>query len=270
MLNITLYRHQDEETAYRDLLQTVAFADEVMYHYKEYTENLRKTDLYGKSLLVTPSQCGDLYRMMERLAPLAGLEELPELFLYEDFYYGINSKGSDKPWIEMSVKTYSDLQEGELIFLIARELCHIRLRHTYTNSMNGELLELLQGNSWITGIETLHETWRAVMYRWSRLSHYSADCFGYAACGSIEAAVSAVRLLVLNSRVLSKQMDLRAFLAQGDRMSEMDEGIHCFAKMDEIMPYAPYRIKQLLALASSERGIAARREANQLLGRAFQ
>ena len=46
-------------------------------------------------------------------------------------------------------------------------------------------------------------------------------------------------------------------MAQSEEIQLLDEDIHVMTKNDERVPYAPFRIKNLLRYASSNRGIEA-------------
>lgn len=252
------YINLNEKQAFIDMNETVAFSDEVMYYYKHYKEKAMIPDLLGKTVRVSERQFPKIYKMVSSICDLLQMI-VPDIYVYEDFYYGVESKGSDQPWIEISVKTILDFSAEELTFLLARELCHIHLGHTYYHTLIDETLETLSRQG-IMGKETVEKTWEAVMCKWSRLSHYSADAFGYAVCGSAPAAIRAIGSLILNSRHLAKELDLLQYMKQAEEINKLDDTVSILAKMDEQVPYGPLRVKNIVQYASSTRGLELRKQ----------
>jgi Zn-dependent protease with chaperone function len=90
------------------------------------------------------------------------------------------------------------MSPGELRFIIGHELGHIRLGHTWLNSLIGGMAGIPSS----LFINTL----LAVVFRgWNRSCEYSADRAGLLACGDIEDAVGAMVKLVAPDRELSPE-----------------------------------------------------------------
>lgn len=255
MVDKELYVHPLEDTAFKDMMDTIAFDEEVMFYYKNYTEKMRKPDLIGKTVKVTEYQFKEIYGIIKRIADFNEMDT-PDTYVYEDFYYGVESKGSDNPWIEISAKTITDLTKKELIFLIARELCDIKLKHTYYYNIINETMQAL-GQSSIIGSDTVKRYWNAIMCKWSRIANYTADCFGYVVCRDLSAAFGSIKKLVLNNCYLADNMNLQQYIKQSEEINLLDDDVSNFTKLDELVPYGPNRIKYLISYASSSRGIQA-------------
>lgn len=258
MIDKELYIHPFEDIAFKDMMNTVAFDEEIMFYYKNYTEKIRKPDLIGKTVKVTNNQFKDIYVIISKIADMNEME-IPDTYIYEDFYYGVESKGADKPWIEISAKTITDLSKPELTFLIAREMCDINLKHTYYFTLINETMQALNHSS-ILGSDTLKRYWNAIMCRWSRIAYYTADCFGYTVCKDLSAAIGAIKKLILNNCYLADNMNLQQYIKQSEEINMLDDDMSNFTKHDELVPYGPVRIKNLIEYASSDKGIKSVKE----------
>ena len=141
------------------------------------------------------------------------------------------------------------------MFVIAREIFQINDGVTKQKNMLEERLKTMRSVA-PTQVEQIS---KLSFYRWYRLANYSADNFGYLMCGSVSAAVNAIMLTVLNSRLLVEQTDLNEFIRQASEINKLDDEVYNYTKADELVPYAPFRIQNLLAFAESDRGIKGRR-----------
>ena len=77
------------------------------------------------------------------------------------------------------------------------------------------------------------------------------DNCAYLMCGSVKAAVDAILKMVLNSVMLAQQVDVKEFIAQASEINGLNDIVSNYAKADEVVPYAPHRIQNLLAYAIS-------------------
>ena len=99
------------------------------------------------------------------------------------------------------------------------------------------------------------KAYKIAFYKWYRFANYTADNYGYLACKSIKDAVYAILKLVLNSITLAEEVDIEEFLEQASEISRLNDKVYNHTKLDEAIPYAPYRIKNLLAYAISDRAM---------------
>lgn len=255
MINKQLYMHPLEEALFNEINNNIPFSKEVVSHYKNFDEKIRKPDLLGKTVQVTKNQFKSVYDIVQKFSEMCEMTA-PLCFVYEDFYYGIESKGMSEPWIEISAKTLTDFGEKELMFLLGKEICNIKLGHTYTYTLIKEFLTAAE-NSNLIGSDTFTKSLKITLYKWCRISNYSSDCFGYLMCKSISESISAIMKIILNSNYLVKNINTREYIKQAEAINELDDKIYNYTKLDEQIPYGPFRIKNIISYASSERGIIA-------------
>ena len=256
MVTKELYFHPSYEEKRQALDEIIPFQDEIIACYTEYEGKLKKPDLYGKTVRVSDRQLPKLFRMVELLAQQASIAP-PKIYLYEDFYYGMEAKGAGSPRIEISAKTLADFSPVALKFLLAREICRIRhgmvkLARVAEQAMNMvNEVDLLPN----VGKNMLTQGFQITYANWSRTAHYSADCYGYLATKDINACVNAILALVLNNLQLVKQVDVRDYLKQAREIYLLDDVVSRYSQNDEKIPYGPLRIRNLLAFAASKRVI---------------
>ena len=254
MIDKILFQHPLEETYLQHIKDSGFFLDEVMDNYKNFEEKYRLPDLLGKTLKVGKKQFFNIYKIAEKISKELDMD-IPNIYIYEDFYYGVESKGATDPWIEISSKTVEDFSMDELTFLIAKQLCSIKLGHTYYQTLIDETLEAYNQGQIMIGADTAIQSMKLIMCKYSRVSHYTSDCFGYIATKNLKACISAISKCILNSCFLAKQLDVNEFIKQGEEINRLNDMEYEYTKLDERIPYGPYRVKNLIAYASSENGM---------------
>lgn len=248
------YLHSLECETFDIMRDSSFFSEEIMDYYKNFEEKMRKPDLLGKTVKVTENQFKYIYKITNSICNEIGMD-IPDIYVYEDFYYGVESKGANKPWIEISAKTIEDFTEEELTFLIAREVCAINLKHTYYKTMIDQVISTMDGASFIFGMDTLTNTTKASVYKWYRVINYTCDNFAYLICKDLEVCTTTIIKTILNSDFLAKNINLKEYIDQSVEINRLNDTVYNFTKADEKVPYGPFRIKNLISFASSKRCI---------------
>ena len=221
--------------------------EELIASLKEYTAKLKRPDLLGKTVRVTRRQFPQLHACVQEMAEAAGIG-VPEIYLYEDFYYGAEAKGKR---IELSAKTLADFPESWMRFLLAREICRLRWGMVRRAQAAEQALSLMEGSNLVKGLDILEQDLTIVYGSWSRTAHYTADAYGYCAVQDIKACVQTVLALVLNNIRLVKDLNVREYLRQAEEIYLLDDVVSRYSENDEKIPYGPLRIRHLLAFASA-------------------
>lgn len=247
--------HILQDAAFEKYRDGVSFQKDIEKTYDETEYKIRRPDLLGKTVRVTEKQFGNVWKILKELYAAEGGSPVP-VYVYEEYFYGAESYGISEPWIEISAKTIADFTEEELKFVLAREVYKIADGVTKQKTMMEERFKLIKKFA----PDGMEEVSRHAFNHWYRLANYSADAYGYLACGNIKAAVHAVLKMVLNSITLAEQLDIREFIAQASEINKLDDVTYNHTKSDEPVPYAPHRIQNLLAYAESERGMKAMTE----------
>jgi hypothetical protein len=258
-INQQLFSHPLEASALEELVKTLNFKDQIEEHYIHYEEKKRRPDLLGKTIQISEKQFPRIYQIAKKIGQQTQIT-VPEIFVYEDFYYAIDSKGMERPWIEISASMVNDFTDKEIEFMLAREFYKIDQKHTYYHTILQESLEMYAKGLIPFSEGMAEDIAKVVFYRWSRLAHYSADSFGFALCGNLKAGIQSVLKCVLNSVFLANHTNLSEYIKQAEKINELHDQVYEATKSDEPFPYGPFRIKYLMAYASSERAMKAKAE----------
>lgn len=249
------YIHKGQNEAFEQYRDGVMFQEDIEKVYEEIDYKVKQPDFLGKTVKVTAKQFPQVSSMIQELCTYEQME-CPAVYVYEDYYYGAESYGINSYWIELSAKTIQDFSEDELKFVLAREIYKISDGVTRQKTMMEERFKMIRQ----LAPNELEQVSKMPFYHWYRLANYSADNYGYLMCGSIKSSVDAILMMVLNSRMLAGQVDVKEFIGQASEINKLDDMVFNYTKADESVPYAPHRIQSLMAYAVSERGMKAREE----------
>lgn len=241
--------HKMEQHCLNEMLESVLFEKNFEFYYTENIEKKRMPDLLGKTAKVSELQFKKIHEIEKNICSVLNMP-LPDIYIYEDFYYGVESKGIKSPWIEISAKTISDFTDEEITFLIAKTLCDIKLEHTHYYTLIETTEDIMKGLA-IPGAKTYSDIQKRIMYRWSRVANYTSDQFGYLVCNNLKVSTRAILLLVFNNRFIVENININEYLKQTDKINFLDDATSNFSKLDEMVPYGPFRIKNLIAFAVS-------------------
>ena len=247
------YIHNKQDEAFEQYRSGVMFQESIEKVYEEIDYKMKQPDFLGKTVRVTQKQFPEVYQIVKGLVVKEQIE-LPEIYVYEDYYYGAESYGINKPWIELSAKTIQDFTKEELTFVLAREIYKIADGVTKQKTMMEQRFKAIRQMS----PDEFEQVSKLSFYHWYRLANYSADNYGYLMCGSIKSSINAILMMVLNSKMLAGQVDVKEFIGQASEINKLDDMVYKHTKADESIPYAPHRIQNLLAYAVSERGMHRR------------
>lgn len=235
---------------FTELQNLVPCPDAVLDSYKEYDAKIKKPDLIGKTIQVSEKQFPELYHRIQEMAIRLDCKT-PKIYLYEDFYYGVEAKGSGKPWLEISTKTLADLPDESFDFLVARELFRIKYDVVKWTAVSEQVIRMLGKCNTIPGLDMLKDSFLMTYSGWSRCAHYSADCFAYDVVKDIKISIRSVLTLIMNNVELAEKVNIAAYISQMKEIYLLDDIVSRFTENDEKIPYGPLRIRTLLAYATA-------------------
>lgn len=257
MISKEQFLHVGADKAYLEYQKEMPLREAVEEIFENIDSKMKKPDLLGKTLLVTEKQFSNVYKIMVGLSEYMEIS-MPEMYVFEDFFYGIESYGMGTYWIEISAKTIRDFSDKELEFIIAREFYKIKYGLTYQTMLMNQMYKIYEA------IPTVGDTVSMVaknkFNHWSRLENFTADNFGYLYCKDIQASTNAIVAMILNSKSMLSEIDMKSFISQASNINKLDDKVSNYTKADEALPYAPMRVESVLAYALSPRGIKARKE----------
>lgn len=186
--------------------------------------------LLGSSVRIDARQFPEVHALVNAAAARLGITP-PHIFLRDEVFVPIAAVGVGEPYaLVISSQYLEHLREGELSFLIARELAHIAAGHT-------RLTSLLT----VSGRENPAVAF--VFGSWLRKTELTADRVGLLCTSSLDDAIRAISITTFHA--IGRRVDMRVLAEQkleleaqpALRMGEWIAG----------MPYATNRIDSLFA-----------------------
>lgn len=264
--NLLPYVHpQENEIRKRldDNLISDEYCNQLLENYKLFDLEKELPDYIGKCLEVNEYQFPQIYEIVKDLSGRIGIT-IPTIYIYESYYFATDVEGLDKPWLQIPTKSIENFEPAELRYIIARELTHIKLDHMKYEVLCEEFaknLNMATNVLTIPGFETASRQafeiyasrFKLISANWSRVTEYTADRCALAVCEwDIKSAVSAILKQILNSNIMTQNTDLPSFLAQTESIMSFTTNAAKYTRMDELAPYEPFRLKELIAFAGKE------------------
>lgn len=257
MIDKKYYLHVGADEAFDNYKKEITFSDDIDEVYNAIEVKMKRPDLLGKTLKVTEKQFASVYKIIKEIAHMLEIK-IPDVYVFEDFFYGIESYGMGEYWIEISAKTIRDFNKKELEFLFARELYKIKAGVTYQTMLINQATQMYQALPAIGNF--MSKAAKNKFNHWCRLENYTADNFAYLYCKDLHASINSIVAMVLNSKLMLEQVDMQAFVEQASEINKLDDEVSNYTKADELLPYAPMRVESLIAYSVSKRGMEARKE----------
>lgn len=241
--------------------------DAFIQYFEEVEEEGAYPDLFGKTVTAGANQYPEVFEVAEDVCAILGIE-VPHLFIQEDYDYSIDSEGLDRPRLEISARLIRDFTLNEMRHKLAKELFHIAAGHLQLEVMTEKMLEILNAIPGLPGINILRAfgsdlafeassfRLRSLAFEWFEYATYSAENFAIAYTGDVSASVNATLMTVLNERSQLDALDLRSYIRQIAEIESCVGPLATLDKIDEVHPYAPYRVLNMLRFVLSDRGRA--------------
>jgi Zn-dependent protease with chaperone function/uncharacterized RDD family membrane protein YckC len=184
--------------------------------------------LLGSSIRIDGRQFPEVHAIVERIAARLGIDT-PHVFVRDDVFVPISAVGMGEPYsLIISSQYLEHLRDGELAFLIARELGHIAAGHT-------RLTSLLSASGRENPAIAL------IFGAWLRRMEYTGDRVGLVCGASLQDAIGAIAITTFHA--IGRRVDL-ARLAEQQLELEADPTL----RMGEWVGGVPYATKRIAAL----------------------
>jgi Zn-dependent protease with chaperone function/uncharacterized RDD family membrane protein YckC len=202
--------------------------------------------LLGSSVRIDSRQFPEVFALVETAAQRLGVPT-PQVFVRDDVFVPIAAVGIGAPYsLIISSQYLEHLREGELSFLVARELGHIAAGHT-------RLTSLLSASGRENPAIAL------IFGSWLRRTEYTADRVGLACGASLSDAIGAISITTFHA--IGRRVDMSR-LAEQQRELEAEPTLRMGEWIGGV-PYATKRIAELGRYDASESARAWRARLNE-------
>jgi Zn-dependent protease with chaperone function len=189
-ISATDFQHPKEENSMRTLKKTKGLEKVVKKFYDMGIENIIKLQYTGSGLKLSPKSFPELFRVTEIACDVLNADYLPELYVFRSDQFTATTLGADKPMIAISTECLNKLSKQELLFIIGREVAHIKSQHILYKEIGFIFPELMDAFSSITlGLSgILSSGLKYALFHWAQMAEYTADRGGLLACQDIHVA----------------------------------------------------------------------------------
>ena len=241
--------------------------DAFIEYFEQIEEEGAYPDLFGKTVTSNAKQYPEVYETAKDVCRILGID-VPLLFVQEDYDYSVDSEGLHRPRVEISARLIREFSLNEMRHKLAKELFHIAAGHLRFEVMTEKMLGVINAIPGLPGINMLQMfgsqlafeaasfRLRSLAFKWWEYAVYSAENFAVSYTGDVASSVNATLMTVLNERSQIKALDLQTYLRQITAVECCVGPLATLDKIDEVHPYAPYRILNMLRFVLSNRGRA--------------
>jgi len=234
------------DTAALTALKRIPGLDEILKRILTVTtdKSLRLIAL-GSAVRVTERQFPRLHRLREEACMLLDLREPPELFVSQSPFLNAGAIGVNHPFIGLNSALIGQLEDEELLAVIAHELGHILSGHVLYKTL---LYILLRVSTEIVPVGKLVLAGViAALKEWDRRSEMSADRAGLLV--TQDPQVSFTVLMKVAGGSYPQEMSLDEFLNQAaeyEKGGDVIDSVHKLLNLiDESHPFAVLRLAEL-------------------------
>jgi len=183
----------------------------------------------GNALLVNEEQFPTINNIVSKVCKNLDVDT-PSVFIQQDPYINAFAIGFKKPFsIVLSSSLVEALDEGELEFVIAHEVGHIKLGHTKWISL---ISPLGQNNPFLSFIYG----------PWQRTSEYSADRAGISCVRKVPTTIKAMIKMAVGEK-LSKEVNVGGLIKQIEKGESST-----FSSVGELFLTHPYILNRIESL----------------------
>lgn len=252
------YEHPFDSKAL-DTLQCTPGLDLIIRQFnKQAVERFITIQYTGSNLRITPENYPRIFAILDEVCSIINLPSRPDLYLEWGYYINGFTIGVDHPIIVLTSGAIDLLSDDELLYLLGHEVGHIKSRHTLYHQMAASLPYLGDLIGQVTlGIGKLISTpLQLALFRWSRMSEFTADRAGLLACQNVSTAAKV--MIKWAGMPISHYDDIKldAFIAQARTFESLDyeklnKAIKFLSIMTETHPWTVMRAAELLSWVES-------------------
>ncbi|MFT4537408.1 MAG: Zn-dependent protease with chaperone function [Saprospiraceae bacterium] len=183
-LKISDFKHPLEASSFKTLQKTRGLEKVVKKFYDMGVENVIKLQYTGSSLRLSPTSFPELRILLETACEMLDVDNIPELYVERSEDFTAATLGVDKPIIAISSECLDKLTKPELLFLLGREVTHIKCQHVLYQEIGFIFPELMDALSGVTlGLSGVLSTGlKYALFHWMQMAEYTADRGGLLVC----------------------------------------------------------------------------------------
>lgn len=247
------YEHSLDRAALAALKAIPAFPAAVRWLMANVGERSLRILAMSNHVLCGPEQFPELLALLDQARHRLDIPYQPSLFLAESPVVNASTMGAEDPLIVVYAATLDQLEDAQVVAMLAHELGHLHADHSLYRMM---ATLLMQGSTFVSGIgRILTIPLQKALYKWFRCSELTADRAGLLGCRDLGASLTLLMNTAGGNRpgtTLRTRMKIAPFIAQARALAEMegaswlDSMLAMLLTMDSSHPFIAWRVMHLL------------------------
>jgi len=244
-VRVEQYEHPADREARRVMAGLWPVKVIARYGIETFSQPTLHGTLLGSTVKVSDKQFPVIKRVADVCMAMLHMRGI-EIFISRSAVMAASSHGvGGRNFIVLTSGLVENLDDDELLFLLGRQMGHIKSDHTLYLSILAALQKGIQALPMVG--DTALEVLNFVLLPWQRSSQLTADRAGLICCQSIQTATKALTKLALGSRELFDKVCLDEFLRQYQDLQ--NEG--AWGEYMQVNPFVLTRIRQLQGFIES-------------------
>jgi len=247
------YEHDLDRRSLDALKALPGFPALVRWLIKNLGERTLRLTFMATHLHVTENQFPELLAMMDTARSRLDIAVRPSLFLSESPYMNAGTLGVDEPFIVVHAALLDQMDDDEVLTVLAHELGHIHADHVLYRTL--ATLLLLAGTQ-LGGVSRLFTfPIELALLKWSRCAELTADRAGLLACRNLPATLRSELKFAGSARpgvTRRTRLRLAGFVEQARSLAEMEEAtwldslISVLLPLGQTHPFTAWRLLHLV------------------------
>ncbi len=180
------------------------------FYFSLLIVRIHNKNMLGRGIKVSADQIPELHELGLKVAERLQINP-PQIFVVKGDEINAYALGFKRNYaVVVNSKVVEEMDQEEMAFILGHEFTHIKFRHTLWSTLIGDAGASIPVLSWLLSLPFL---------KWSRDAEYTCDRGGLVACGSKEAAVSAL-LLMLGGEKLCRSLSLEDIRKQANELEK--------------------------------------------------
>jgi Zn-dependent protease with chaperone function len=244
-LPLEAFQYPPDRAALRMLAKAGPLKAVARFLQEHWSEPYLLGNLEGTAVQVTAKQFPQLRRLADTCQRILHLPPT-EVFIQHSASLSASAIGSEKASaVVLTSGLVENLNERELLFVLGREMGHIRAEHMFYLNM----VKLFTDSRILQSIPFFSEGLRAFvvlfLLPWQRKSQVTADRAGLLCCQNRLTAIKALIKMTLGAKSLYDKVDIEAFLGQADEVATRRFSVRNMGEYMSGSPFVTSRVREL-------------------------
>lgn len=252
-LSADAYEHALDKATLQALKALPGFTPLLRWLLAQLGERSLRLLHMSSSVLCSPRQFPELLGLLERARHRLDIPYTPTLFLTESAHANAVTFGVEEPSILVYASLLDQLEDDEVVCVLAHELGHLHADHSLYRVMASVLA---RGTRLLGSIgQILSFPLQKALYKWYRCSELTADRAGLLGCRDLAASLGVLLKLAGGNRpgITSRtNVKLAPFVQQARSLAELESAswwdglLATLMTLDSSHPFVAWRVMHLL------------------------